>query len=326
MALQKLVTIVFPRTRRGRCGVAERRPRGGRLQPQPLSLTARSTRLDARAAPCTTCGSALADRHDRRARRRASGHAGTAAVRTVRSDPMSPRRPSIRGARGTDRVAAPPSNRRPRRRSADRQIDVKTFTDHRSTSPPTPLPTRPKVRTAPTLQGPTPPRPASPAAWNTNSRTRARRSDLEAGSPHAWATITPFVDESSANELFYPNKADRPWRYIVLHHSASASGSYDQIDREHRKILGYRRLRLPFRDRQRHGQRRRPDRDRPAVEQPETRRSLPQRPHSRRGRVRYRHLPGRRPRPATPDATPNRRGQSPGRLSQPAIPHRSRVM
>ena len=28
----------------------------------------------------------------------------------------------------------------------------------------------------------------------------------------------------------YPNKADRPWRYIVLHHSASASGNYDQID------------------------------------------------------------------------------------------------
>lgn len=51
--------------------------------------------------------------------------------------------------------------------------------------------------------------------------------------------LQPFVAGSSARELFYPNKADRPWRYIVLHHSASASGSYDQIDREHRKILGY---------------------------------------------------------------------------------------
>ena len=50
--------------------------------------------------------------------------------------------------------------------------------------------------------------------------------------------LKPFVDESNANELLYPNKADRPWRYIVLHHSASASGNYDQIDREHRKILG----------------------------------------------------------------------------------------
>ena len=41
-----------------------------------------------------------------------------------------------------------------------------------------------------------------------------------------------------ANDLMYPNKVDRPWRYIVLHHSASASGNYDQIDAEHRKILG----------------------------------------------------------------------------------------
>jgi hypothetical protein len=51
--------------------------------------------------------------------------------------------------------------------------------------------------------------------------------------------LRPFLDETGANELYYPNKADRPWRYIVLHHSASAAGSYDEIDREHRKILGF---------------------------------------------------------------------------------------
>ncbi len=50
--------------------------------------------------------------------------------------------------------------------------------------------------------------------------------------------LKPFLDESNTNELLYPNKADRPWRYIVLHHSASASGNYDQIDGEHRKLLG----------------------------------------------------------------------------------------
>lgn len=50
--------------------------------------------------------------------------------------------------------------------------------------------------------------------------------------------LRPFVDELSANELLYPNKVDRPWRYIVLHHSASATGNYDQIDSEHRKLLG----------------------------------------------------------------------------------------
>jgi N-acetyl-anhydromuramyl-L-alanine amidase AmpD len=51
--------------------------------------------------------------------------------------------------------------------------------------------------------------------------------------------LKPYLDEASANDLFYPNKADRPWKYIVLHQSASASGNYDQIDREHRKVLGY---------------------------------------------------------------------------------------
>jgi N-acetyl-anhydromuramyl-L-alanine amidase AmpD len=51
--------------------------------------------------------------------------------------------------------------------------------------------------------------------------------------------LQPYLAASSANELFYPSKADRPWKYIVLHHSASAAGSYDQIDGEHRKILGY---------------------------------------------------------------------------------------
>ncbi len=51
--------------------------------------------------------------------------------------------------------------------------------------------------------------------------------------------LKPFLDDSSANELIYPNKADRPWQYIVLHHSAAPSGNYDQIDAEHRKILGF---------------------------------------------------------------------------------------
>ena len=51
--------------------------------------------------------------------------------------------------------------------------------------------------------------------------------------------LRPFLGESESNELFYPTKADRPWQYIVLHHSANASGNYDQIDGEHRKVLGY---------------------------------------------------------------------------------------
>ena len=42
----------------------------------------------------------------------------------------------------------------------------------------------------------------------------------------------------SPNELFLPPKADRPWKYIVIHHSDQASGSYAQIDREDRQNLG----------------------------------------------------------------------------------------
>jgi hypothetical protein len=48
--------------------------------------------------------------------------------------------------------------------------------------------------------------------------------------------VEPFVNDP--NDLFQPPKADRPWKYIVLHHSAHAQGSYAQIDQEHRKNLG----------------------------------------------------------------------------------------
>jgi N-acetyl-anhydromuramyl-L-alanine amidase AmpD len=105
--------------------------------------------------------------------------------------------------------------------------------------PPPPKPVSPGSASGPSLLGPT--SSASPAAWDADSQdaaqigattpTRVRRASLT-------ERLKPFVDESNANELMYPNKADRPWRFIVLHHSASASGNYDQIDGEHRKILG----------------------------------------------------------------------------------------
>jgi hypothetical protein len=47
--------------------------------------------------------------------------------------------------------------------------------------------------------------------------------------------------EASTNDpddLFAPPRADRPWRYVVLHHSAHAEGGLGQIDREHREELG----------------------------------------------------------------------------------------
>jgi N-acetyl-anhydromuramyl-L-alanine amidase AmpD len=49
--------------------------------------------------------------------------------------------------------------------------------------------------------------------------------------------VAPFVPEPA--DLFQPPKADRPWKYVVVHHSASATGGLDQIDRDHRKVLGF---------------------------------------------------------------------------------------
>src|SRR5436309_1783484 len=49
--------------------------------------------------------------------------------------------------------------------------------------------------------------------------------------------LRPYVD--NPDDLFSPPKADRPWKYVVLHHSASPTGGYDAIDREHRKVLGW---------------------------------------------------------------------------------------
>jgi hypothetical protein len=51
------------------------------------------------------------------------------------------------------------------------------------------------------------------------------------------ARLKPFVDVPE--DLFSPPKADKPWKYIVLHHSANATGSYNSIDREHRERLGW---------------------------------------------------------------------------------------
>ena len=49
--------------------------------------------------------------------------------------------------------------------------------------------------------------------------------------------LTAFTN--NPDDLFAPPKADRPWKYVVLHHSASPSGSYGAIDQEHRKRLGW---------------------------------------------------------------------------------------
>ena len=80
----------------------------------------------------------------------------------------------------------------------------------------------------PDLEGPSARREGPGTRRTSGSRTR-KTSLAE--------NVRPFVNDP--DELFQPTKADRPWKYVVVHHSANASGSYDQIDREHRKIQGW---------------------------------------------------------------------------------------
>jgi hypothetical protein len=40
------------------------------------------------------------------------------------------------------------------------------------------------------------------------------------------------------SDLFTPPRAERPWRYIVLHHSAHPAGGLASIDRDHKQRLG----------------------------------------------------------------------------------------
>ena len=69
--------------------------------------------------------------------------------------------------------------------------------------------------------------------------TTGRRTSAPTRSPRAALreAVKPFVEEPG--DLFQPPRADRPWKYVVVHHSANAKGGLDQIDREHRKVLGF---------------------------------------------------------------------------------------
>jgi hypothetical protein len=90
----------------------------------------------------------------------------------------------------------------------------------------------------PPLQGPGSPSPAA-SSRNPTDEVRTTSANGRVRQASARERLRSFLGESGSDELLYPNKADRPWKYVVLHHSASPSGSYDQIDAEHRKVLGY---------------------------------------------------------------------------------------
>jgi N-acetylmuramoyl-L-alanine amidase len=139
--------------------------------------------------------------------------------------------------------ANPPADPAPKSRLSDEpsfdESPAPASNPVRSTSPPPPpKPLNPAK--APTVEGP-----AATQAGPRRNLSPGTGTQLGAANPspvrRAGLTqrLKPYLDEANANDLYYPNKADRPWKYIVLHQSAKATGNYDEIDREHRKILGY---------------------------------------------------------------------------------------
>ena len=111
-----------------------------------------------------------------------------------------------------------------------------------STSPVTPprpsLPDEPSLETVPENTPKASPSNGPPLKAPNTSLNNSRRSPSGRLRPVTLRErLRPFVNDP--DDLFQPPKADRPWKYIVLHHSAHTSGSYDQIDQEHRKVLGW---------------------------------------------------------------------------------------
>lgn len=102
------------------------------------------------------------------------------------------------------------------------------------------------TKASPLLQGPEASSSTSPSTSSSNLyRTKVDgglRSTSATGVVRRTSgqeTLKSFFGEAGGDELFFPNKADRPWKYVVLHHSATPTGSYDTIDAEHRKVLGF---------------------------------------------------------------------------------------
>jgi N-acetylmuramoyl-L-alanine amidase len=195
------------------------------------------------AAPCTNCGSGATVTTEG-----ATTVAPPATVPTIPNSPIdssvnpsSAIRPGSGAVRNSTVEAAPQARPGPEPEFYD---DYPASSLRNSAKPPASPPAPASPGTAPKLERPTSGQSGGPATWNVDGQDarlsgRSGSGPQPASSTGLAARLEPYISGSSARELFYPDKADRPWRFIVLHHSASSGGSYDEIDREHRKQLGF---------------------------------------------------------------------------------------
>ncbi len=197
--------------------------------------------MPAAAAPCTNCGSGSSAVVTEPA-----GGAGPAtAPRALSSEPAIdepagstestvPSLGSPAGsARSSQRNVLP--ERAPQAMPGD-QPDINMIPSQSTRPRGSQVPPSPAPANKPVLQGPGS---SSTSSLNSTDGVRTTSANGPVRQASAQQTLNPYFGESGGNELFYPSKADRPWKYIVLHHSANSTGNYDQIDHEHRKVLGY---------------------------------------------------------------------------------------
>ncbi len=139
----------------------------------------------------------------------------------------------------TSREGVPPEA--PPKATIDREPDLDPVPSEptRSRSLRVPLDSKPKSDAgsqSPALQGPS--GNSGPTTWNDGERVRSPRSTGLVKQASARQQLESHLGDRGS-DLFFPNKADRPWRYVVLHQSATDTGNYDEIDAEHRRILGF---------------------------------------------------------------------------------------
>lgn len=70
------------------------------------------------------------------------------------------------------------------------------------------------------------------AAWNASEPSAA----LSASTPALAARVVDLTDDPA--DLLQPPKAERAWQYIIVHHSAHATGGLSQIDADHKTAMG----------------------------------------------------------------------------------------